>query len=147
MKTNNYFTLQELTRSATAQRLHIDNTPGAAQCANLQRLVDLVLLPARIRLGLPIAVSSGYRCPRLNAAVGGVPNSQHLQGLAADLLVLTAPPLRHRHNLRLFAILRTLPVDQLIAEHLHPDHPALGWLHVSIAPAGTAPRHQILIRP
>ena len=57
--------------------------PSAEQ--NLQALVDHVLDPARERLGMPITVNSGYRCPAHNKAVGGVKNSQHLKGEAADI--------------------------------------------------------------
>ena len=53
--------------------------------ANLEALVEQVLEPARLRLGLPIVVNSGYRCNVHNAAVGGVANSQHMRGEAADI--------------------------------------------------------------
>ena len=52
---------------------------------NIEALVEAVLDPARVRLGKPIQVNSGYRCPRHNAAVGGVPGSQHMRGEAADI--------------------------------------------------------------
>lgn len=80
-----WFTIEELTRSSTAERLHIDNKPSEAVVGNLKRLAEQTLDPARALLGSPIFVNSGYRCPQLNKAVGGVPNSFHLQGRAADL--------------------------------------------------------------
>lgn len=80
-----YFTITELTKSATATKQGIDNTPSAEVTANLTALVDKVLDPLREIYGKPIYVSSGYRCPKLNKAVGGVSNSQHLKGEAADL--------------------------------------------------------------
>ena len=58
--------------------------PASAR-ENIEALVEAVLDPARERLGKPIYVNSGYRCPRHNAAVGGVPNSQHMRGEAADI--------------------------------------------------------------
>lgn len=79
------FTLQELTRSATAERLNITNAFTAEVVDNLQRLCVEVLEPLRARLGHPVKINSGYRCPELNKAVGGVPNSFHLQGRAADI--------------------------------------------------------------
>ena len=80
-----YFTIKELTKSSTAERLKIDNTPSAAVVKNLTALVDNVLDPLRELYGKPVYISSGYRCPRLNKAVGGVVNSQHLRGEAADI--------------------------------------------------------------
>lgn len=72
-----YFTINELTRSATAKRLGIDNTPNKSIRANLEALGENVLDPLREAWGAPIIVTSGYRCQRLNKAVGGASNSQH----------------------------------------------------------------------
>lgn len=116
-----HFTIAELTRSATARRLDIDNTPPAGAVDNMQRLIDSVLDPARKRLGIPIIVNSGYRCPRLNSAVGGVPRSYHLSGRAAD--ITTGTP---EDNRRLLEILRTLPHTELIWEH------GGAWIHVAL---------------
>lgn len=81
------FTLEEFTRSDTATRLGIDNTPGEKELEALRVLVERTLQPLRDRLGIPVHVNSGYRCPELNEAVGGVPTSQHQKGEAADLSV------------------------------------------------------------
>lgn len=81
------FTLEEFTRSDTATRLGIDNTPGEKELEALRVLVERTLQPLRDRLGIPVHVNSGYRCPELNKAVGGVPTSQHQKGEAADLSV------------------------------------------------------------
>ena len=120
-----HFTIKELTASATAQRLDIDNTPTAAAVANLQQLVANVLDPLRETYGRPIYVNSGYRCPALNRAVGGVPSSQHLTGEAADI---TAG--NNRENRRLLGLIKKmkLPVDQVI------DEQDCTWLHVSYGP-------------
>ena len=72
-----YFTMNELCASATARRLGISNEPDKWQEENLRRLVDHVLDPLREAWGAPVIVTSGYRCPRLNAAVGGARRSQH----------------------------------------------------------------------
>lgn len=123
--TMKYFSIDELTHSRTAARLGIDNTPSPEAAAQLRLLVEHVLDPLRQAWGRPIAVTSGYRCPQLNKAVGGVPGSQHLLGQAADI-VAGSP----RDNARLYKLLQQLqlPVDQAIDEHGHQ------WLHVSHGP-------------
>ena len=79
-----HFVLSEFTRSETAERLHIDNTPNEEQIANLRNLCEKVLEPLRERFGA-IIISSGFRCQRLNTAVGGARNSQHKTGEACDI--------------------------------------------------------------
>lgn len=81
-----HFTLAEFTRSAKAQELGLDNTPTAAAKANLARTAQM-LERVRAHLGAPITITSGYRGPVLNKAVGGATSSDHLQGLAADVVV------------------------------------------------------------
>ena len=81
-----YFTISELTASATAQRESIDNRPPKCAYHLLHVLVDQLLDPIREAWGEPIVVSSGYRCKELNALVGGVKNSHHLLGCAADII-------------------------------------------------------------
>lgn len=117
-----HFSLRELTASATAGRLGIDNTPGPEARQNLTRLVENVLDPLREAYGHPITVTSGYRCPELNRAVGGAATSQHLAGEAADI---TAGG--REANRELYRLLRELdlPVDQAI------DEREFSWLHVS----------------
>lgn len=79
-----YFTLKELTYSATAELKGIDNTPNGAEQRNLEILLEQ-LDKIRAKYGKPIYINSGYRCPALNKAVKGVSNSQHQLGEAADL--------------------------------------------------------------
>ena len=81
-----HFTIQELSASATAERLAIDNTPPRAAQQMLTVLVEQLLDPIRRRYGAPIIVTSGYRCPALNTAVGGVANSHPIVGCAADIV-------------------------------------------------------------
>jgi uncharacterized protein YcbK (DUF882 family) len=81
------FTLEELIASPTATELGIDNKPGERETASLRNLCEQVLQPLRDRLGKSIAINSGYRCPALNKAVGGVDTSQHVKGEAADIRV------------------------------------------------------------
>lgn len=82
-----YFTLAELLKSDTAKRKGIDNTPSWEVVANLQELARDFLDPLRAAWGKAIRVSSGYRCEKLNKAVGGSPTSVHMKGWAADLQV------------------------------------------------------------
>lgn len=93
-----YFTLSELTRSATATAEGIDNSPNAAQTANLRALVQNVLDPLRGWLGVPIHVTSGFRSSALNAAINGADNSQHSRGEAADIRVsgMSSPELAEK---------------------------------------------------
>ena len=87
-----YFKFSELTASATAERLAIDNTPPRAAQQMLTVLVEQLLDPIRRRYGAPIIVTSGYRCPALNTAVGGVANSHHIIGCAADIVAPLLSP-------------------------------------------------------
>lgn len=130
-----HFTIKELTRSTTAQLRGIDNTPSQQVINNLEALVNNVLDPLRDAWGAPIHVNSGYRCPELNKAVGGVPASQHLKGEAAD--ITAGSPAK---NKLLYSLLRqlNLPVDQAINEH------DFAWIHVSYGPRHR--RHYFAIR-
>ena len=91
MKLSDHFTLEEMTRSATASARNINNAlhpahpHDAAVIANLKHLCEEVLEPLRRHVGGPILISSGYRCPALNTAVGGATGSQHMTGEAADI--------------------------------------------------------------
>ena len=128
-----HFTMNEMTRSATAKRHDIDNTPSEEAKKNLRLLVEKVLDPLREAWDAPIIVDSGYRCPRLNKIVNGSANSQHLYGQAADIRTQSDTP---EDNKRLFDLIRSLklPFDQLIDEYNY------NWVHVSYGP-----RHRRLI--
>ena len=127
-----YFTLSELTNSRSAAHYHINNTPDEEARENLIALVDNVLDPIRKAYGKPIYVNSGYRCAALNQIVGGVRNSQHLRGEAADI--------RCDDNRALMKLILKMSLthritfDQLIFERCWRDkdghrHPA--WIHIS----------------
>lgn len=134
-----YFTLDELTRSATAAARGIDNTPPAQAVVRLTALTERLLDPVRHAWGAPIRVNSGYRCPALNRAVGGSPTSQHLRGEAADITAGT-----RADNLRLFRLIQAGPFDydQLIWERGSSQGP--DWIHISYT-AHRANRHQSLV--
>ena len=121
-----HFTIEELYASATAKAKGIDNKPGVQQLINLVYLTAYVLEPLRVAMKEPIPISSGYRCQRLNAAVGGVSNSQHMKGQAADLCI--DGDLQKGRKWFNY-IKNNLPFDQLIWE----KNPKTGscWVHVS----------------
>ena len=121
-----HFTIEELYASKTAKEKGIDNKPGVQQMINLVYLAAYVLEPLRVAMKEPIPISSGYRCQRLNAAVGGVSNSQHMKGQAADLCINGD---RAKGRKWFDYIRKNLPFDQLIWER----NPRTGveWVHVS----------------
>jgi len=87
MKITNNFTFEELIHSNTAKAKEIDNFPNSEQTDNLRKLAVRLLQPLRDIFGLPMVVSSGFRSEATNKAVGGVKNSQHMKGQAADISV------------------------------------------------------------
>lgn len=118
-----YFTFKELTYSATARQRGIINDPDETQKDNLRKLVENLLDPIRERWGKPIFVTSGFRCPELNKAIGGVRNSEHLTGCAADITLNSK-----QDNERLFKMIRNqkdLQWRQLINEGKGR------WIHIS----------------
>ncbi|WP_297626983.1 D-Ala-D-Ala carboxypeptidase family metallohydrolase [uncultured Rikenella sp.] len=132
-----YFSIEELCASDTARRRGIDNTPDAAKRQKLQTLIEQLLDPIRAVWGNPITVNSGYRCPKLNAAVGGVSTSQHLRGEAADISVGSPAD-----NKRLFDKIVALHNEGRIAFDQLIDESSYKWIHISYR-AGSN-RNQIL---
>lgn len=127
-----FFTLSELTKSSTASRYQINNTPSDEIIRNLQYGVDMVLDPLRRMYGKPIVITSGYRSPQLNKKVGGVANSWHTQGNAADIHVSSVT-----EATKIFSILQKIPsVDTALFEHSTSGQ----WLHVQWNMQKT-PRH------
>lgn len=119
------FTLEEFTASTTAKAKGITNVPSTQQMANLCALVHHVLQPLRDAMGHEVKIGSGYRCPRLNQAVGGVSNSQHQNGEAADLCI-DGDKTKGR---KWFTWIQThSDFDQLIWEH---NAKGTYWVHVS----------------
>lgn len=119
-----YFTIKEFTKSTTAIKRHIDNKPSKEVERSLTALVENVLDPLREAYGKPIIVTSGYRCPKLNAIVGSTPSSQHVKGEAADIKSVQDTPEENKKLFDLIVKLK-LPFDQLINEHNYD------WVHVS----------------
>ena len=92
MRLSKNFTYEEFIRSSTAERMGIDNRPKTKEeekkvIENLRNLCLEVLQPLRDYVGAPVHINSGYRCPELNEAVGGVKNSQHCRGEACDIRI------------------------------------------------------------
>ena len=125
-----HFRLSEFTNSYMAKRLGIDNTPSLAVVSNLQQLCRHVLEPLRQYAGCPIIISSGYRCPSLNQAVGGVSKSQHLVGEAADIVLPSTAVGR-----QWLGWLMDQKFDQLIFERASVKSSTF-WLHVSYRQVG-----------
>lgn len=130
-----YFTLKEMTKSDTAVRRRISNIPNEQEKQNIYQLVEKILDPLREAYGKPIVVSSGFRCEKLNTAVGGSKTSQHKTGQAADIRSLEDT---REENKKLFDLIKklNLPFDQLINEYDYD------WVHVSYSDRN---RKQILV--
>lgn len=126
MKLSEHFSLEEMTKSQTGERKGIDNTPGPQEIENLKALCENVLEKIRTHFGRPVVVNSGYRGPKLNKAIGGVKNSQHMTGQAADIEI---PGM---DNNALFCWIKdNLVFDQVILEYHKKGVPDSGWVHVS----------------
>ena len=124
MRLTPHFTLSEMTASGTAIKEKIDNRPSQQQILNLQALCENILEPVRRHFGRTL-ISSGYRSEALNKAVGGVSNSQHLLGEAADIHCSSVEEARRR-----FGFIRdNCDFDQLLLER--KLNIGTCWLHVS----------------
>lgn len=128
-----YFTISELCNSDTAKKHNINNAPRTmTHINNMVNLIHYVLQPLREKLGKPIIVTSGFRCKELNEKVGGVANSQHTTGEAADIYVNGCKAGMLLNYIRTSGI----EFDQLINEHNQ-------WVHISYSHKHN--RKQILV--
>ena len=132
------FSYDELIASSTAKRLGLDNTPSEEEKERLRQLAEEILQPIRDAWKSPIIVNSAYRSEEVNKAVGGVKNSQHRLGEAADITIGGK-----ERNRKLFNFIYKLinqgkiKVGQLIDEYNY------SWIHVSL-PRKNKPNNQIL---
>jgi zinc D-Ala-D-Ala carboxypeptidase len=127
MNLSKNLTLAEVTKSTTAKRLGIDNTPDEWTTENLRQVAINIFQPLREAFGCPIYVSSGYRSAELNTAIGGSTRSQHVEGRALDL---DADVYGGCTNSQVFNWIKdNLEFDQLIWEFGDQDNP--DWVHVS----------------
>jgi hypothetical protein len=119
------FTLQEFTKSQTAERRGIDNTPVEGHLENAKALFENVVQPVRDNFGVTV-INSGYRSGDLNYAIGGSNTSQHCKGQAVDIECPGTP----NYDVAKW-IEDNLDFDQLILEFYTPGIPDSGWIHVS----------------
>ena len=125
MRLSENFTMAEFTKSQTAERKGIDNTPEGEHLDAAKALFENVVQPVREFFG-PTVINSGYRSPELNEAVGGSSKSQHCKGQAADIEIPGTP------NADIAEwIVENLDFDQVILEFYTPGIPDSGWVHVS----------------
>jgi hypothetical protein len=125
MKLSKNFSVAELSKSEAAVRQGLDNTPSLTVIDNLQALVDNILQPVRDKFG-PVVVTSGYRSPAVNKAIGGSATSDHTKGQAADFEVLGMA------NKDLAEWIKdNLKFTQLILEFPSKNDPNAGWVHCS----------------
>ena len=126
MKLTENFSLIELTKSQTAERKGIDNTPSTEHQENLKRLCETILQPIRDHFDCVVSVSSGYRSPELCVAIGSSIKSQHASGCAADFEIFGVS------NKELADYINEeLDYDQLILEYWKESDPNSGWVHCS----------------
>jgi putative chitinase len=132
MQLSEHFNLKEFTKSETAIRKRIDNTPNAQHAQNLKNVCEKILEPVRRHYGKPVRINSGYRGPALNAAVGGSSKSQHCNGEAVDFEIdgLANPELAKW-------VSENCDFDQIILEFYDPkEGPNSGWVHASYTSTG-----------
>jgi len=130
MKLSENLSLDEVIKSNTAIRRGIDNTPSEEHLENLKYVAEKVFQPIREHFGVPIYISSGYRSPELNEAIGGSPRSFHSHGMALDL----DQDGRNKgvSNADVFYFIKdNLPFTELIWEFGDENNP--NWVHVALA--------------
>ena len=127
MQLSEHFNLKEFTKSETAIRKRIDNTPNSVHATNLKAVCEKILEPVRNHFQKPVRINSGYRGPALNSAVGGSSKSQHCNGEAVDFEIdgLANPELAKW-------VAANCEFDQIILEFYDPkEGPNSGWVHAS----------------
>ena len=140
MQISKHLSLAEVSRSETAKRKGIDNTPSGAHLENFKKLAENIFEPIREHFAVPIHISSGYRSKELNTAIGGSLTSQHCQGEAIDIDMDGSPS--GVSNADVFKYIKDkLNFDQLIWEFGTDKNP--DWVHVSYESTGKQ-RKQIL---
>lgn len=136
-----YFELKEFVRSDTAKWRGIDNTPGFDDVAHLNELVEKILDPLRDAWGSPLTVSSGYRCEKLNSAVGGSVTSVHKIGYAADIVPQVGTLKSFVEFAERWLRLNDIAFDQSIRE---VDRRGKEWWHIGLKNNAGQQRRQFL---
>lgn len=145
-----YFTIEELTKSETAKALDIDNTPPEDVKRNLEELIDIlngiregwtILCKEKGWGKASIIVGSGYRCPKLNAAIKGSKKSAHMLGYAADIEPSNQKNLEFYNYVKDYLLGSNIPFDQLINEKPKCGIPS--WIHLGLYNSKGQQRKQI----
>ena len=131
MQLSTNFSLSELTKSQTAERKGIDNTPSPEHQSNLKSLCTHILQPVRDHFNRVVSVSSGYRSKELCVAIGSKITSQHAAGQAADFEIYGLSNGELANYIK-----ENLNYDQLIREYWTPENPNSGWIHCSFNSEG-----------
>jgi hypothetical protein len=140
MQISKHLSLAEVSRSETAKRRGINNTPNGEHLENFKKLAENIFEPIREHFGVPIHISSGYRSKELNSAIGGSSTSQHCQGEAIDIDMDGSKG--GVTNKMVFDFIKdNLVFDQMIWEFGTDKNP--DWVHVSYESTGKQ-RKQIL---
>ena len=126
MQLSKHFKLEEMTKSMTATRKGIDNSPGAGEIKSLGDLCYEILEPVRAHFDKPVTITSGYRSEALCEAIGSKKTSQHAKGQAVDFEIAGIPNIKIAYWLQ-----NNVDFDQLILEFYDKDDPAGGWVHIS----------------
>ena len=138
MRLSKHFTLEEMTKSMTAARKGIHNTPGAGEIKNLENVCYEILEPVRAKFDRAVTITSGYRSEALCEAIGSKKTSQHAKGQAVDFEIMGIPNIKVAYWL-----INNVDFDQCILEYYKPDDGQAGWIHVSYNEKG-ANRKQVL---
>ena len=141
MRISDNFALEEFINSPTANKYNIDNTPSEQVKNNIIKLVNNILQPIRDEWGMPITVTSGYRCKALNDKVKGSKTSQHMTGDAADITTGNAT-----ENKKLFHLIVDMAQQKKVKYGQLIDEFGYKWLHISNPIPGTKPNQDLHIR-
>jgi len=138
MQLSKHFKLEEMTKSMTATRKGIDNSPGSGDIKNLENVCYEILEPVRAHFDKPVIITSGYRSEALCEAIGSKKTSQHAKGQAVDFEIAGIP------NIKIaYWIQNNCDFDQLILEFYSPTDGSKGWVHCSYNEKGSN-RKQVL---
>jgi len=138
MQLSKHFKLEEFTKSMTATRKGIDNTPGSGDIKNLENLCYLILEKVRAKFDKAVTITSGYRSEALCEAIGSKKTSQHAKGQAVDFEINGVPNIKVAYWIQ-----NNCDFDQLILEYFDPDDGSKGWIHCSYNEQGEN-RKQVL---
>lgn len=134
------FTLEEFTKSHTADVNKIENYPDKDSLENLKQLCKYVLQPIRDTINIPIHITSGYRKPLLNDLVGGASSSQHIKGQASDIIA------EKISAYSLYQLIKQMYRDRLLSfdQCIYEDNEKTQWVHISYNPVKKKNREEFM---